>query len=119
MTTTYTPGPWAVRWWTQNGYCEITSPLFVNLRTMPEPLARVYPGYVQKPGGEPGELCCPQDKVDECAANARLIAAAPELLAALLAVDEFFDYCSTDNYHADSKRELMDKINAAVKKALN
>lgn len=57
------------------------------------------------------------EMIAEQDANGRLIAAAPDLLAACKAVDEFFDYCSTDPYHSHDKRELRKAIKAAIAKA--
>jgi hypothetical protein len=48
---------------------------------------------------------------DECDANARLIAAAPELLEALRA------FCSQDASHGMTEGERRDKALAAIKKA--
>jgi hypothetical protein len=62
----HTPGPWVVDTWQYP-----TDPKTI-IQTATDAIAEVY------------DLWCPAERTDEKAANAQLIAAAPELLAALV-----------------------------------
>jgi hypothetical protein len=64
-TAKHTPGPWGIRdEWHGDG-------------------KEVYPSSVKFEIGEPSELCVVTGLYDQCEANSRLIAAAPDLLEAL------------------------------------
>lgn len=73
MAKTHTPGPW------QMSGVRGTSP--------------VYKGHGVGPDGQPYVVIVPYNDKDhaECLANARLIAAAPDMLAALKALVTFFE----------------------------
>jgi hypothetical protein len=82
METKHTRGPWKSLHWNQVGSIDI-APMFTQYRINDEPknaLARCYPRQ-QAPSAEDGYA-----NVEECEANARLIAAAPDMLAQLQAV---------------------------------
>ena len=60
------------------------------------------------------QVCELDDGLNETIANARLIAAAPELLAALQGMIEYFVDCSIDDY---SDTETLQAARAAIAKA--
>lgn len=59
----------------------------------------------------------PADKVEEHKANARLIAAAPDLLAACAGILALYDAALSTGKSVTWKGELVDAMRAAVKKA--
>ncbi len=84
----HTPGPWIDRHWDGNQQITITAAQFRGpnvLALVRPPLTVVYLG-TDKETWE-----CTSRDVDEAGANARLIAAAPDLLAALKEVDDLVD----------------------------
>ena len=60
------------------------------------------------------QVCELDDGLNETIANARLMAAAPELLAALQGMIEYFVDCSIDDY---SDTETLQAARAAIAKA--
>lgn len=99
MTTQHTPGPWGCDWTSHHSH---------DYR-------------LQQPNGAPLRLVVEANDHSEQRANARLIAAAPELLAALQAVWEFFEPVYVSAMAEDTERtaqdELMDTVRAAIAKA--
>ena len=103
MTTQHTPGPWTCHRsdWNDGAYYieEVESQLLRN-----------------------GELNPINDGIND--ANRRLIAAAPELLAALQKASDFLDYLDEwddpnrvmRRYH-DRKEEIAEALNSAIAKA--
>lgn len=113
----HTPGPWKVRKeWQGDG-------------------KEVYPDVKVKIG-QPSELCVVDGIYEECAANARLIAAAPDLLAKCVKVVDWLDKLAAasesnasnwkdrlpalaESCVADAKnyRRTADDVRAAIAKA--
>lgn len=89
--TNHTPGPWTAKPWTyENGKRTVCT-----IQTDTDAIAQVL------------DLWCPDDRTAEKEANARLIAAAPDLLAALRAVIRV----------ADRATDEFDQARAALAKA--
>lgn len=111
MNVKHTPGPWMVPHFANDDVgCGCASVL-----------AEQYMGAVAEvfikvdlPLGEGGNDCPP---LEEAKANARLIAAAPELLAALVALDEAF--CSNNDTRQERHQSRLALIaaRAAIAKA--
>ena len=96
----HTPGPWIVKHFDKDGNILIAAPAKRGHGL----LCQVFPPKTVINIGTKDEkwLCTAQD-VDECEANARLIAAAPELLAALkdiidnsLIIEDICPFCGRD-----------------------
>lgn len=93
----HTPGPWMVG--TREPYVEVWGPMRMNASPIIASLE-----------------CQPRD------ANARLIAAAPELLAALHECEEYFDNradadCDQDGFIPNKEMRLLTEVRAAIAKA--
>lgn len=71
----HTPGPWYTQPWPHQGYMGVSSLGWYSNYVI-DTMIRIYPRYSHQDGVTP-------PAVDEAEANARLIAAAPELLEAL------------------------------------
>lgn len=99
----HTKGPWINRHWNERGSIVIEAPNFGIDPT--RKVARCDPPMIDD--GE-GGMICGVDQVAETEANARLIAAAPELLAACKAV--LFDHSMTWD---DQKAQLFAAVNKA------
>jgi hypothetical protein len=89
----HTPGPWSSQ--------DREKQVFVPLKSVDCERIGFYVGFVN------GHL------QQEAAANARLIAAAPDLLEALKALEVLFSPCVRDSTQAD----WIDRARAAIKKA--
>jgi len=88
----HTPGPWRIRRGTAHLSC-------VEVEVQDgDSVATVYDGVMG---------------IDNAEANARLIAAAPDLLEALKALEVLFSPCVRDSTQAD----WIDRARAAIKKA--
>lgn len=101
----HTPGPWileTVR--TQSGLCHKVGPFPAKREDLPSRHACLYADYPSS--------CNPADQ--ELEANARLIAAAPELLEAL---EASLDYIERHTYGGTDGLALIDKTRAAIAKA--
>ena len=94
MTTTHTPGPWTIE----------ADPDKAGLHPLHDNR------YV---GSERGWVCALRDQPEQ-AADARLIAAAPDLLAALKAASGNIDDCGMS---LEAYGNLIDQIDAAIAKA--
>jgi len=93
MSAQHTPGPWAI---------------IVDV-----PGAAVgYRAIVKNNDGQPGDIICNPSPMGE--ANARLIAAAPDLLAALQMVDRIWSNDQTANIDPESPLAI---VRAAIAKA--
>jgi len=94
----HTPGPWAANKPTQsNGRAEVyAGPMLV---------AQAFNWMLDAEGDE------------QCWADARLIACAPELLEALNKLVDHIDFIPTDPYYRNETKELMDAARAAIAKA--
>lgn len=98
MQTKYTPGPWAV--------VDNTAEPYGQLLVESETDGAVALCYTV----ERGEYAAPP----ECVANARLIAAAPDLLAVVEMVNRIWSHDQTENLHPESPAAIL---RAALKKA--
>ncbi|WP_238925141.1 hypothetical protein [Achromobacter insuavis] len=109
MTTKYTPGPWSletVR--TSSGVCHKVGPFPGRREDHPPRHACLYADYPSDSN--------PSDQ--ELLANARLIAAAPELLEALEDLRSELILSDVDQaYIASHFRRWLDKATAAIAKA--
>jgi hypothetical protein len=90
MTTQHTPGPWGCDWTSHHSH---------DYR-------------LQQPNGAPLRLVVEANDHNEQRANARLIAAAPDLLAALEVVREYMDHAADQFSYED-----IVQIRAAIAKA--
>ena len=102
---THTPGPWTNPHW-DNGFIRIRAPSWHSDSSL-DSLAKVYPRYNATIGG------CNEFSIDEAEANARLIVAAPELLAACKCVLESLDR----NLAIDCLPETREALRAVITKA--
>lgn len=87
----------------------------MNAKHTPGPWSEFGPGNPQVYGGDPVRRIAVLDRqtgasMDECYANARLIAAAPELLAALEGVRDFWA-------GGDCPEDLWEELTTAIAKA--
>lgn len=104
----HTPGPWKAYWQRSYSYNRVGNWGFVSREgTIEHREVRTF-------------NCSEEDP--ECAANARLIAAAPEMLAVLEALVGVADYASAaigdDNtLNSPTLRRLIDRARAAIAKA--
>ena len=96
--TKHTPGPWEVTDNTADGYGQLV------VDSMHGAVAICYTAERGIPGAP-----------SECGANAHLIAAAPELLAALRAAEEWADYIDDDENRVPIDMRLA--MRAAIAKA--
>lgn len=96
--STHTPGPWVLEPNASGG---------TNFRCSWGVIGCVLPGNSFVPGGP--------NQVPEQAANARLIAAAPDLLAALIDVIGWVPGAAA--WHTDAPLKAVDKARAAIAKA--
>jgi hypothetical protein len=76
--TKHTPGPWINKHWNSNGHIEITADAWQSDGPL-ERMVRLYARYSEADGFT-------SESISEAHANAQLIAAAPDLLAACQAV---------------------------------
>lgn len=103
MSAQHTPGPWEVNRW--NWPMEMSGRFHRVLNYERFPTAFI-PAWSEP---DPGEV----DGSEEAQANARLIAAAPDLLEALRAVDVLFGHLARDS----TQRIWLDNARAAIAKA--
>ena len=104
MTYNHTPSPWVV--------CHSEKPTFISHTT----------GVYRQPDSDDERVIalCDQDLLlssDEQLANARLIAAAPELLEALEELDRLLDYTKSGAFSHDDRAECLGLARAAITKA--
>lgn len=105
MTTKHTPGPWLLRTTpTSAGLCHIVSA--ADWRG-----AFIYGDGIRK--GVDDSL----PKAQELAANSRLIAAAPDLLAALQSIEEYWNQDHNEMAMADACWHAINTARAAIAKA--
>lgn len=107
MQSAHTPGPWA---WSENGS---------NLRA-PADCETTVTVIINEDGCMVSHDCNIEEMMTECEANKALIAASPDLLAALKAIVlETMDYPPSKPYSADSylPKHLIDIAQAAINKA--
>lgn len=88
MSAAHTPGPWRAVFDPMGGYDCLSDAWQIRANNNPEPVAAVdLRGYSATLYGRGSDACAIRDQAYATAtANARLIAAAPELLACLLDV---------------------------------
>lgn len=99
MEAKHTPGPWGNRHFNRAGQIEIHTNTHVMCKVLCREIDRC--GSVDS------------DSVHEAAANARLIAAAPELLGVLLGLVEYWN--NGTPVHAGA--EIVSEVRAAIAKA--
>ena len=105
MTTKHTPGPWLLRTTqTSSGLCHIVSA--ADWRG-----AFIYGDGIRK--GVDDAL----PKAQELAANARLIAAAPDLLEALQRIEEYWNQDQNETAMADACWHAINTARAAIARA--
>lgn len=94
----HTKGPWKVKNWKYASPGRESVPTITNGQ---DAIAEVFP------------LWCPDDRGDERAANARLIAAAPELLEALTNI--YGELCEMVGFGGVSTESMQDAESAIAK----
>ena len=92
----------------------------MNTKHTPGPWSEFGPGSPTVYGGDPTRRICVLDRqtgasMEECYANARLIAAAPDLLAALEKLHRL--HCGLDSWHEDAMADAWVNACTAIAKA--
>ncbi len=110
MNTKHTPGPWVVKHYDENGYLRVSSPNWQSASAN-NSMVKIEP---RRDYDEVKGLHVSESGLQESQANARLIAASPDLLTALQECFLLLQQLAADGEPGDMPSPTLEKARAAI-----